>query len=109
MTGVQTCALPISGSGKGTIVEQLKAKDDFALSISATTRAPRAVSYTHLDVYKRQGQFHVVLIGQAAAVDHDGGVAAGDAGLDALQRLSLIHILLSFNIIVTSLLGLSGS
>lgn len=30
-----------SGSGKGTIVEQLKAKDDFALSISATTRAPR--------------------------------------------------------------------
>ncbi len=30
-----------SGSGKGTIVEQLKAKDDFSLSISATTRAPR--------------------------------------------------------------------
>ena len=30
-----------SGSGKGTIVEQLKAKDDFALSISATTRNPR--------------------------------------------------------------------
>ena len=30
-----------SCSGKGTIVEQLKAKDDFALSISATTRAPR--------------------------------------------------------------------
>lgn len=30
-----------SGSGKGTIVEQLKAKDDFSLSISATTRPPR--------------------------------------------------------------------
>ncbi len=30
-----------SGSGKGTIVEQLKAKEDFSVSISATTRAPR--------------------------------------------------------------------
>ena len=30
-----------SGSGKGTIVGQLCEKNDFALSISATTRAPR--------------------------------------------------------------------
>ena len=30
-----------SGSGKGTIVEQLCKKDDFSLSISATTRKPR--------------------------------------------------------------------
>ena len=30
-----------SGSGKGTIVGQLCEKDDFALSISATTRKPR--------------------------------------------------------------------
>lgn len=30
-----------SGSGKGTVVEQLCKKDDFSLSISATTRAPR--------------------------------------------------------------------
>lgn len=30
-----------SGSGKGTVVEQLCKKADFALSISATTRAPR--------------------------------------------------------------------
>ena len=30
-----------SGSGKGTIVEQLKAKENFYLSISATTRSPR--------------------------------------------------------------------
>ncbi|WP_317855747.1 guanylate kinase [Chakrabartyella piscis] len=30
-----------SGSGKGTVVEKLCEKDDFALSISATTRAPR--------------------------------------------------------------------
>ena len=36
------------------------------------------------------GQFHVVLIGQAAAVDHDGGVSAVDAGLDALQRLAVV-------------------
>ena len=32
-----------SGSGKGTIVEQLKEKEDFSVSISATTRAPRGV------------------------------------------------------------------
>ena len=31
-----------SGSGKGTIVDQLCTKDEFALSISATTRSPRA-------------------------------------------------------------------
>lgn len=30
-----------SGSGKGTVVEQLCKKDEFALSISATTRKPR--------------------------------------------------------------------
>ncbi len=30
-----------SGSGKGTVVEKLCEKDNFALSISATTRAPR--------------------------------------------------------------------
>lgn len=30
-----------SGSGKGTIVEQLCRRDDFSLSISATTRKPR--------------------------------------------------------------------
>ena len=30
-----------SGSGKGTIVGQLCEKNDFALSISATTRKPR--------------------------------------------------------------------
>ena len=30
-----------SGSGKGTIVERLCKKDDFSLSISATTRKPR--------------------------------------------------------------------
>lgn len=30
-----------SGSGKGTIVGQLCAKDDFSLSVSATTRKPR--------------------------------------------------------------------
>lgn len=30
-----------SGSGKGTVVEQLCKKDDFSLSISATTREPR--------------------------------------------------------------------
>lgn len=32
-----------SGSGKGTIVEQLKEKEDFSVSISATTRAPRGM------------------------------------------------------------------
>lgn len=31
-----------SGSGKGTVVEQLCKKDNFSLSISATTRVPRA-------------------------------------------------------------------
>ena len=30
-----------SGSGKGTIVERLRKTEDFALSITATTRAPR--------------------------------------------------------------------
>lgn len=30
-----------SGSGKGTVVEELIKEDDFALSISATTRSPR--------------------------------------------------------------------
>ena len=30
-----------SGSGKGTIVERLCGKEDFSLSISATTRQPR--------------------------------------------------------------------
>lgn len=30
-----------SGAGKGTVVEQLCRKDDFSLSISATTRKPR--------------------------------------------------------------------
>ena len=38
------------------------------------------------------GQFHVVLIGQAAAVDHDAGVAARDAGFDALQRFAVVQV-----------------
>ena len=38
------------------------------------------------------GQLHVVLIGQAAAVDHDAGVAARDAGLDAFQRSAVVQV-----------------
>ena len=46
-----------SGVGKGTVVNYLKEhKDTYKVSVSVTTREPRpnAVSYTHLDVYKRQ-------------------------------------------------------
>ena len=38
------------------------------------------------------GQFNVLLVGQAAAVDHHGGVAAVDAGLDALDALAVIQM-----------------
>ena len=38
-----------SGVGKGTVVKEILGKEkNFWLSISATTREPRAVSYTHL-------------------------------------------------------------
>ena len=47
-----------SGAGKTTIVRHLLQKfPQLSFSISATTRELRgteAVSYTHLDVYKRQ-------------------------------------------------------
>ena len=49
-----------SGVGKGCVCAALVAKDpNTVFSVSATTRSPRrgeAVSYTHLDVYKRQVQ-----------------------------------------------------
>ena len=38
-----------SGVGKGTVVKYiLDNYSDYKISISATTRSPRAVSYTHL-------------------------------------------------------------
>ena len=38
------------------------------------------------------GQLHVVLVGQAGTVDHHGGVAAGDAGFDALKALAVVEV-----------------
>ena len=38
------------------------------------------------------GQGHVVLIGQAAAVNHHGGIAAIDAGFDGFQRFAVIQV-----------------
>ena len=38
-----------SGAGKGTVLSRLLSEDEkLFFSISATTRAPRPVSYTHL-------------------------------------------------------------
>ena len=39
--GEVVCLIGPSGSGKGTIVERLCEKNNFSLSISATTRKPR--------------------------------------------------------------------
>ena len=38
------------------------------------------------------GQLDVLLIGQAASVDHDGRIAAVDARLDALEALAMIQM-----------------
>ena len=47
--GILIVVSGFSGSGKGTIMrELLKKYDNYALSVSATTRVPRPVSYTHL-------------------------------------------------------------
>ena len=70
MTGVQTCALPISeqlykGAGRGEekkqyVIDFLKQKGfkvDEESVINAIEAAVKPVSYTHLDVYKRQSSF----------------------------------------------------
>ena len=45
-----------SGSGKGTVVKELVQKEDFALSISATTRTPRTgeIDGTHYYFYDKE-------------------------------------------------------
>ena len=61
--GILIVVSGFSGAGKGTLMKKLMEDyDNYALSISMTTRTPRpgevdgreSVSYTHLDVYKRQ-------------------------------------------------------
>lgn len=41
MKGVLTVISGFSGAGKGTVVRQLLEKQEYSVSISATTRAPR--------------------------------------------------------------------
>ena len=52
--GILIVVSGFSGAGKGTLMKELmkRYEETYALSVSATTRNP--VSYTHLDVYKRQ-------------------------------------------------------
>ena len=38
------------------------------------------------------GEFHILLVGQAAAVDHHAGVAGVDAGFDGFQALAVVQV-----------------
>ena len=61
-----------------------------ALVVSWYVYAP--VSYTHLDVYKRQGQTNSAYGWQAHMLAHQGRIAAAHEQFDQGEGLSLIHI-----------------
>ena len=56
------------------------------------TLSKKAVSYTHLDVYKRQGLGKVILNEEALRRDLDDNWAVVAEGIQTVLRLSLIHI-----------------
>ena len=61
MTGVQTCALPISFDWC-PFLEKVTINGNTQIGSNAILVSDRPVSYTHLDVYKRQGVIECIII-----------------------------------------------
>ena len=78
--GTSACEHDAAGDLFGGLVAQELAHE-FDAEFEGGSGASAAVSYTHLDVYKRQG------------LDHDDDDLDGGEGLEHIeQNLSLIHI-----------------